>query len=361
MDSRERVARVLNHEEADRVPFVEFFWNDTIERWHAEGLPRDVMLEDYFGFDMCLLAPNLSPKYDQIVLDEDSKFRTYVDEWGVRLRTYKGKNVVSTPVGPPLVSTIEDFKERLEPLLDPTLPSRVSSSSYPLKGDLEKAIKKLQQRFSVYCSVAGPWGLTRHIFGDTVDKILIMVHRDPQLVEYIITHLSKYISEIAKVYAELGVDGLWLWSDIAHKGGPFISPQMYDRLLSSAHQHITSPYRHRNLPVVYHTDGDIHLLIPNLIRDGITAINPLEVNAGMDVIDLKKEYRNELSFIGNLNASKIHIPEEIEKEIASKIPIAAEGGGYVASSDNSIPPDVSLSSFIKYTELIRKYGKYAKS
>ncbi len=31
MDSRERVLRVLKHEEADRVPFIDFAWGETPE------------------------------------------------------------------------------------------------------------------------------------------------------------------------------------------------------------------------------------------------------------------------------------------------------------------------------------------
>lgn len=359
MDSRERVLRVLNHEEADRVPFIDFMWRETLERWYSEGLPRDVSLNDYFGFDIYNVGSDTSPKYDEITLEESDKFRTYIDSWGVMVKAWIGKSGTPHPAGPPSVSTIEDFKEKLEPLLDPELPIRVSSSKYPFKGELERGIRKLKERYAVFCSIVGPFEITRHILGHSVDKVLIAIHKDPSLVKYVSRHLGNYFSKLVETYLELGVDGLWLWEDMAYNKGPYFSPRVYEEFFKPAHVQMTSPYRAKNLPVIIHTDGNVNLLIPRLIEAGFTALQPLEAKAGMDVVELKEKYGKTLSFIGNLDARKIANPKEIEEEIARKIPIAKEGGGYIACSDHSIPPDVSFSAFQEYIRLIRKYGAYA--
>jgi uroporphyrinogen decarboxylase len=358
MDSRERVLRVLNHEEADRVPFIDFPWGETLERWYNEGLPRGVSLNDYFGYDIYLIGPDTSPKYDNIVIEEDDTFRTFIDSWGVMVKAWIGKSGTPHPVGPPLVSTIEDFKEKLEPLLDPELPIRVSSSRYPFRGELERGISRLKERYAVFCSIVGPFETARHILGESVDKILITIHRDPGLVKYVFRCLGQYFSRIVETYLELGVDGLWVWDDLAYNKGPFFSPRVYEELVKPAHAQITSAYRAKNAPTILHTDGNVNLLIPKLIEAGFTVIQPLEAKAGMDVVELKEKYGKVLSFIGNLDARKIANPREIEDEISRKIPVAKEGGGYVACSDHSIPPDVSFSAFQEYIKLIRKYGVY---
>ncbi|MBO3755268.1 MAG: hypothetical protein FGF53_10415 [Candidatus Brockarchaeota archaeon] len=358
MDSRERVLKTLNHEEADRVPFIDFSWDETLERWYSEGLPRGVSLNDYFGFDIYLIGPDVSPKYDTVVLEENDKFRTYVDSWGVKVKAWIGRSGTPHPAGSPSVSTIEDFKERLEPLLDPELPIRVSSSRYPFKGELEKGIERLKERYAVFCSIIGPFEITRHILGESVDKVLIAIHRDPGLVKYIFRHLGKYFSKIVETYLELGVDGLWVWEDIAYSKGPFFSPRVYEELVKPVHIQMTSSYRTRKMPTIIHTDGNVNLLIPKLIEAGFTAIQPLEVKAGMDVVELKEKYGETLSFIGNLDARKIADPKEIEAEISRKLPVVKMNGGYVACSDHSIPPNVSLNAFQEYMRLIRKYGSY---
>ena len=52
--------------------------------------------------------------------------------------------------------------------------------------------------------------------------------------------------------------------------------------------------------------------------------------------------------------------EHIKEEFMSKVFIAAEGGGYIAGSDHSVPPSVSLSDYQYLLSLIRKYGVYPR-
>jgi uroporphyrinogen decarboxylase len=51
-------------------------------------------------------------------------------------------------------------------------------------------------------------------------------------------------------------------------------------------------------------------------------------------------------------------PEAIRREVESKVPVAAEGGGYIAGSDHSVPPDVSLSNYMYFVELVKRVGTY---
>ncbi|MGQ9515418.1 MAG: hypothetical protein ACUVTL_10310 [Thermoproteota archaeon] len=52
MNARERFHAVTHFEKPDRVPNEDFgYWDDTIERWYGEGLPRGVDVEEYLGLD----------------------------------------------------------------------------------------------------------------------------------------------------------------------------------------------------------------------------------------------------------------------------------------------------------------------
>jgi len=59
MTNRERFSRVLRYEPVDRLPVFEWapWWDQTIERWHREGLPENLgaadceAIRDYFGMD----------------------------------------------------------------------------------------------------------------------------------------------------------------------------------------------------------------------------------------------------------------------------------------------------------------------
>ena len=51
MTTHERVSRMLEHREADRVPITDDPWGPTLERWRREGLPAGVDWSEHFGLD----------------------------------------------------------------------------------------------------------------------------------------------------------------------------------------------------------------------------------------------------------------------------------------------------------------------
>ena len=55
LSCRERMKRMYEHQEADRVPILTGPWESTIARWRREGLPADVPIDEYLGIDR--LAP----------------------------------------------------------------------------------------------------------------------------------------------------------------------------------------------------------------------------------------------------------------------------------------------------------------
>jgi hypothetical protein len=94
-----------------------------------------------------------------------------------------------------------------------------------------------------------------------------------------------------------------------------------------------------------HSDGAIVPLIDDLIERGVQVLNPLEVKAGMDVIELRKHYGRKLAFFGNVDARKIYGPlDELEAELHRKVPLARDGG-YILHSDHSCPPEVTLDRY----------------
>jgi len=87
MKDRERFKRLMNFNEVDRLPIVEWagWWDKTIKRWHTEGLPTNLKddgeIRAYFNFDtwrQCWIEPRKTsmPKnhqnYKPLVINMDS-------------------------------------------------------------------------------------------------------------------------------------------------------------------------------------------------------------------------------------------------------------------------------------------------
>ena len=83
-----------------------------------------------------------------------------------------------------------------------------------------------------------------------------------------------------------------------------------------------------------------------------------EVKAGMDPLRLKREFGKDLVLHGGINAVLWDQPELVCAEIDRLVPELKRDGGYVFSSDHSVPDSVSLERFRQITGLAKQLGRY---
>jgi uroporphyrinogen-III decarboxylase len=113
------------------------------------------------------------------------------------------------------------------------------------------------------------------------------------------------------------------------------------------------------LPVIYHGCGNVKAIFQDYIGMGVDAYNPLEVKAGMDVVELRRQYGHGIGFCGN---SDIQIWESgnqaaIRRELLRKLN-AAKGGGLIFQSDHSVSSSVSGQTYDFIVKLVRERGVY---
>jgi uroporphyrinogen decarboxylase len=99
--------------------------------------------------------------------------------------------------------------------------------------------------------------------------------------------------------------------------------------------------------------------VPVLVEMGLDALNPLEVKAGMDALALKREFGKNLVLHGGINAVLWDQPAAIQSEMRRLIPELKQDGGYIFSSDHSVPSAVSLEDFRRITDLAKELGRYS--
>jgi len=96
MTSHERYSRIFAHKEADRIPFCDSPWGETIERWHKEGLPKGVSWADYFGFDkVATITTDNTPRYLIQTIEETDEYIIQTTAWGCTAKNFK--HTASTP------------------------------------------------------------------------------------------------------------------------------------------------------------------------------------------------------------------------------------------------------------------------
>jgi uroporphyrinogen decarboxylase len=355
MTSRERVRTVLEGGIPDRVPIQDGYWDEALERWKREGLPGTAAMSrpaigEYFDTEIRMISIDPSFLLEERVLDEDDRYVTRTSSDGTVLKYIKGKTSTPGLLAFP-VNTRDDW-ERLKPRLRLTegrLPENLSS--------LYSWFRR-QERF-VVATIHDPYEASWSKLGPTY--LMEAMKTDPDLVHDVfrtITDLDLAACEelLAGGYE---IDGGWIWGDIAYSKGTLFSPQMYREILYPYHKRLVGFFVERNLPVVYHSDGDIRRVIPLLIEAGVRCLQPLEAKANMDLFELKRMYGDRLVFMGNVDFGVIaRGRQEAEEEIRLKVGKGKEGGGYIYHSDHSVPPTVSLKTYRWVLDLIREYGRY---
>lgn len=352
MTTRERFLRMFEHKEADRVPIIDDPWKGTLHRWHQEGLPANVDWTDFFEVDKIgAIDIDITPQYECKVLEETDRYKIYTTPWGVTMKSFKEMD--STPEFLDFTITTperwEEAKKRMT-VSDDRIPWDMLKREYPKWVSEGRWIRA---NFWFGFDVTHSWTVG-------TETLLIAMYEEPEWVRDMFdTYLDSCIAHFEKIW-DVGYhfDTIFWPDDMGYKNNTFFSNEMYRELLKPVHKRAVEWAHNKGIYASLHSCGDIMTRVDDLVDIGIDSLNPLEVKAGMDPIKLKKDYGDKLVLHGGINAVLWDDREAIIEEIRRVVPVLKESGGYVFSSDHSIPNSVSLENFKTIVEEVKKVGKY---
>ena len=192
------------------------------------------------------------------------------------------------------------------------------------------------------------------------ETLLVALIEEPEWVtDMFETYLASCITLFDMIWdAGYRFDEIYWPDDMGYKGTTFFSPELYRRLVKPYHKRACDWAHNKGIYARLHSCGDVMLLVDDILDAGVDALNPLEVKAGMDSIYLKQKYGDRLVLHGGINAGLW--PERGPKyeEIDRVVPVLKENGGYIFSSDHSIPNNVSLENFRDIVNEVKLVGSY---
>ena len=365
LSARERIKAAINFLPPKGLPCNESPWPDTLKLWHSQGLPEDIEPADYFGWDIHSMSLDCSPRFEQIILSTDDPWYTYQDRWGYTA-TKKMNEASSVHFFDHKTDSREKWdshKHRWSLSPNPAEPARIDSDSYfehfkPYPS-WSAAVEKYQKAYSteryLLFNVYGPWEATWRHCG--YEELLMNTALDPTWV----AEMSEYHIElvIAVLAHGLGLgmkpDGLFLIEDLGGTRGMLFSPESWKNIFEPSMRRLGQFLSDSGIDFWMHSCGNAEVVYPDLIEAGVKVMNPLQVSAGLNVVDLRRRYGNSLAFYGNIDARKMSGPrDELEDEIRAKVSLAHEGG-YIFHSDHSVPPDVELTRYEWALKIAREY------
>jgi len=194
-----------------------------------------------------------------------------------------------------------------------------------------------------------------------VENFLFDYYRNPRFAERLIETCVEYNIELAKAMIDLGADALVTGDDYAYKKGPLMSPGHFRRFVAPYLKMIVDASHQYSVPIVKHTDGYLWPVLDEIVNTGADALHPIEPQASMRLEDVKERYGTRICIAGNVDVSSV-LPlgtvEETVIEVKRCLKEAANGGGYILSSSNSIHDSVKPENFRAMIEAAKKYGRY---
>ena len=356
MNDRERFVACVLGEPVDRPPFWLNWspWDSTWKRWIREGKPDYITdWRTYFNPDQVPMPVPINtgpcPRIERTVLEEDDDYVTFIDGWGIKRRDIKHSESMSDFLEFP-VKNRRDWEEFKERYLDPDDPRRLEGNWVELCKDWMTKGWPIQLG---YYPDGGVFGAFRWLMGDL--EGLIAFHTMPDLVHEIMDHMTDvYLTVWDKVVKEVRADSIHMWEDMCYRGGPLISPKMWEEFLGPNYRRIKAFAELHNIRVIsVDTDGDPDRITPPMMKAGVNLLFPLEVAAGCDVNVWRDRYPT-LAFMGGIDKRALaQGPEAIDRELA-RIRPAVEKGRYIPDLDHVIPDDVSWENYVYYVKALKK-------
>jgi len=334
--SRERVARVLSHKEADRVPFdVIGFPASQAARWCDElGLSEEE--KEYFTLgEFRYLTFRLEPDREKLLpYLPDLPDGAELTPWGVGrlpLRSVDGY-VAGNKLYHPLaeVNTVEELEQF--PFPDVT--------DEACHGHLEREVAEAKrQEFTVIGQMSQTVLETAYSMRG-MERLFVDFYERPDYVRALFEALTERRCFQARRLAEAGVDVLRIGDDIATQSGLLLGPKAYREWVKPYHARVVAAAREVNphIQVLYHSDGALMPLLPDLIEVGVTAVNPCQPET-MPSVELKKQFGDRLTLWGCTSSQSIYAHgtrEDVVAELRMLMDKVARGGGLIVQFYNML-------------------------
>jgi len=351
MDGRQRAIRALKGEPVDRVPIYSHFRNPkAIEKITGLDFHDD-------PFKATAAA------YRALEIDMTKEISVPVTEappgYYINATTY-GYNRER-----PEVETLPEFVEAVGKLPD----FETLKNNFDFHEEVEKIRNFLDHQQDAVDDTALITGQMPGCFDANLEKygyetFMSALLMEPGAAEHAIRYHAGLRHLHAKAFVEAGrSDVIMYCDDIASLDGLLAHPDLMRSLWLPHMRFAVEPLMDAGIFVIYHSDGDIRALYPDISDSGFKGQHPLELKANMDPVKIKAEFGDMFVLFGGLCQVSI-LPygtvEEIQVEVRRLLDGTGGKGYFIGSSGMTgpdIPPENALAWIYEAAEYGKKWGE----
>jgi len=360
MNSRERVLRALNNKQPDRVPIFELHINESNIVNLAKVL-RPKMVEvkpmkDRFGEERLEILDLYCFLVKELELDATcSNFSM-------------GLKCISEDRGRDKYGTLYSMSEHGEPLpVEGAIKSVSDITGFDMVSRLKPAdftrvqhvIDKIGEDKAHFLAITDPFKISWYLRGG-MQYLLMDYVLNPRLVHNLARMATDFNIAVINMAIPMGIDALVMPGDLAGEETTIISPEHYRVFIKPYHKEIVAYAHQKDLKIVKHSDGNIWPILDDFLEVGFDGIHPIQPQC-MDIGEVKKYLAGKMCILGNIDCRNL-LPfgtkEEVGQTVKKTIQEAAQGGGYIITSSNSIHPACKPENYIAMVKAAHKNGIY---
>lgn len=328
--ARQRFLDVLNRRQpVGRMPMIEWaaWWDKTVERWGTEGLDvagkTSNQIEEMLGLDpMAFLFA--APRLNEALLPHE---------------------------GEPVVPDADAYEALRPHLFSQSAIDQIKAGAM--------AMRERQERGEIVVRLwlDGFFWFPRTLFG--IEKHLFAFYDEPALMHRMNEDLLEFSLRVVRdVFPILRPDMIGCAEDMSYNHGPMLSKALFDEFIAPYYRRLIPAIHAAGVKVFLDSDGNITTMVPWFQEVGIDGIYPLERQAGVDLVYLRKTYPDFL-FMGGYDKMVMPRGEAAMRAEFERLLPVMRSGGYIPSVDHQTPPGVSLANYRIYLRLFAEYARKA--
>ncbi len=328
MNHVERFRAVMNFQPVDRLPRWEWamWWDETIARWHGEGLPARFQFSRVFE-----LARHFG-------LDPYQQYWFSTTDPTIEAAQHHVEGIVAN---------MDDYR-RVRPRLFPCHDAAID-------GMAAWTEPQRQGEAVVWCTLEGFFWFPRTLMG--FEKLMFAFSDQPELLHQINRDLLEFnLGLLDRIFRVCVPTFMTIAEDMSYNHGPMISKRTFDEFVAPFYRALLPRLQEHDVPLLMDTDGDVTLLAPWLEELGVRGVLPLERQAGVDGLALRRQFPR-LMMVGHFDKMTMNRGEPaMRAEFERLVPLMGTGG-FIPSVDHQTPPGVSLEQYRCYLRLLEEYTR----
>lgn len=326
MNHVERFRALMNFQPVDRLPRWEWamWWDLTIDRWHEEGLSRELPSSQVFEISR------------QFELDPYKQFWFSTTDPTIEATQHHVAGIVAN---------MDDYR-RVRPRLFPDHGAAIESMR-------QWAERQQQGEAVVWATFEGFFWFPRTLMG--FNNLMLAFHDQPELLHEINRDLLKFnVGLLGQIIRQCVPTFMTFAEDMSYNHGPMISKKHFDKFVAPYYRQLIPRLQEYDILPFVDTDGDVAMLVPWFDEVGVDGVLPLERQAGVDGWALR-EHHPRLRLIGHFDKMTMTRGEAAMRAEFERLVPLMQHGGFIPSVDHQTPPGVSLEQYRIYLNLLDEY------